>query len=50
VNGTADVSAQCLQISAYTIKVMGGAKLQTLCPLDATISVGNSTASVSLVA
>jgi Flp pilus assembly protein TadG len=50
VNGTADVSAQCLQISAYTIKVMGNAKLQTLCPLDATISVGNSTASVRLVA
>jgi Flp pilus assembly protein TadG len=50
VNGTANVSAQCLQISAYTIKVLGNAKLETLCPLDATNSVGSSTASVRMVA
>lgn len=50
VNGTANVTAQCLQISAYKIKVLGNAKLETLCPLDSTTSVGNSTASVRMVA
>jgi Flp pilus assembly protein TadG len=50
VNGTANVTAQCLQISAYKIKVLGNAKLETLCPLDNTSSVGSSIASVRLVA
>lgn len=50
VNGTANVSAQCLQISAYKIKILGNAKLTTLCPQDSTLSVGSSTASIRLVA
>lgn len=50
VNGTADVAGQCLQISAYTIDVRGGAFLETLCPVDDTTEVGNSTADVRLVA
>ncbi|MDZ4306458.1 pilus assembly protein TadG-related protein [Allopontixanthobacter sp.] len=50
VNGTANVTAQCLQISAYKIKVLGNAKLETLCPPDSTTSVGSSVASVRLVA
>jgi Flp pilus assembly protein TadG len=49
VNGTANVSAQCLQISAYKIMVLGNAQLETLCPPDNTSSVGNSTASVRMV-
>jgi len=50
VNGTANVTAQCLQISAYKIKVLGNAKLETLCPLDSATSVGSSTSSIRLVA
>nr|WP_298927953.1 TadE/TadG family type IV pilus assembly protein [uncultured Erythrobacter sp.] len=50
VNGTADVAGQCLQISAYTIDIRGGAYLETLCPIDDATEVGNSTASVRLVA
>lgn len=50
VNGTANVTAQCLQISAYKIEVLGGAVLETLCPLEDTLSVGNSLASVRMVA
>lgn len=50
VNGTADVAAQCLQISAYTIDIRGGAFLETLCPIDEATEVGNSVADVRLVA
>ncbi len=50
INGTADVAAQCLQISAYTIDVRGGAFLETLCPIDQTTSAGSAAADVRLVA
>lgn len=50
INGTADVAAQCLQISAYTIKIQGGAVLETLCPLDQTNEAGTALADVRLVA
>ena len=50
VNGTADVAAQCLQISAFTIDIRGGAFLETLCPLEDATEVGNSSADVRLVA
>ena len=50
VNGTADVAAQCLQISAYTIEVLGSAFLETLCPVDEATEVGSSLADVRLVA
>lgn len=49
VSGTNDVAAQCLQISAYTIDIRGGAFLETLCPIDETTEVGNSVAKVRLV-
>lgn len=49
VLGTAEVASQCLQISAYKIKISGNANLQTLCPTDLTTSVGASVASVRLV-
>ena len=50
VNGTADVAAQCLQISAYTIDIRGGAFLETLCPVDESTEVGNLATQVRLVA
>ncbi len=50
INGTADVAAQCLQISAYTIDVRGGAVLETLCPVDQTTKAGSGLADVRLVA
>ncbi len=50
VNGTADVAAQCLKITAWTIDVRGGANLETLCPTDDSTSVGSTTAIVRLVA
>ncbi|MEO0058297.1 MAG: hypothetical protein RIT17_1773, partial [Pseudomonadota bacterium] len=50
INGTADVASQCLQISAYTINILGGAVLETLCPIEDTTSVGNALADVRLVA
>lgn len=49
VLGTADVSAQCLQISAYTIDIRGNAQLTTLCPINEATSVGSALASVKLV-
>ncbi len=49
VNGSANVSAQCLQISANTIDIRGNATLETLCPTNETTSVGNSTPDVKLV-
>lgn len=49
INGTANVSAQCLQISANTIDIRGNAVLETLCPTEDTTSVGNSTPDVKLV-
>lgn len=50
VSGTADVAAQCLQISAYTIDIRGGAFLETLCPIDQATEVGSSAAKIRLVA
>lgn len=50
VLGTADVAAQCLQISAYKIHVKGNASLETLCPSADATSVGVSGAVVKLVA
>lgn len=50
VNGTADVAAQCLQISAYTIDILGGAYLETLCPIDDATNAGTALARVRLVA
>lgn len=50
VLGTADVAAQCLQISAFKIHVKGNANLETLCPIDDTMSAGASGAVVRLVA
>ncbi len=50
VNGTANVSAQCLQVSAYTIKISGNATLETLCPTSATNSIGTGLADVRMVA
>lgn len=47
--GTADVNAECLQISAQTITISGTAYLKTLCPTSSTQSAGNSRASVRLV-
>lgn len=49
INGTADVSAQCLQISAKTIDIRGNAVLETLCPTNETTSVGSSVPDVKLV-
>ena len=49
VLGTADVTAQCLQISALTIDIRGNAMLETLCPINETTEVGSSIASVKLV-
>ncbi|MFN4114521.1 MAG: pilus assembly protein [Sphingomonadaceae bacterium] len=49
VNGTANVSAQCLQISAYTIDIRGNATLETLCPTNRTTAVGSAVAGVKLV-
>lgn len=50
VLGTADVTAQCLQISAHRIHIGGNAFLETFCPVDETLSVGSSEAGVKLVA
>lgn len=50
VLGTADVAAQCLQISAYRLHISGNAHLNTLCPSNSTLSVGHSAAEVRLVA
>lgn len=50
MNGTSDVAAQCLQISAYTLDVRGGANLETLCPIDEATEVGSSVTDIRLVA
>lgn len=50
INGTADVSSQCLLISAYRVNILGGATLETLCPPDSSTEVGKSSARVRLVA
>jgi Flp pilus assembly protein TadG len=50
VLGTANVTSQCLQISAYRIKIGGNAVLETFCPVDDTMSVGSATPGVKLVA
>lgn len=48
--GTADVASQCLQISAFRIRISGGANLETLCPADQTTAAGAAAAAVRLVA
>ena len=50
VNGTADVRAQCLQISARRIFILGNAMLETLCPTAETNSIGTTVTAVRLVA
>lgn len=50
VIGTAKVSSQCLQISAYRINVAGGAELETFCPTEDTTNVGSAAAKLRLVA
>jgi len=50
VLGTADVAAQCLQISAYRLHISGSAHLNTMCPTSSTMSVGHSISEVRLVA
>jgi len=50
VIGTAKVSSQCLQISAYRINVAGGAELETFCPRDSTTNAGSAAAKLRLVA
>lgn len=50
INGTADVTSQCLLISAYRVDVRGGANLETLCPTDDATNVGSTKARVRLVA
>ncbi len=49
INGTANVAAQCLQISAYTLNILGNATLETLCPTDKATSVGSSIPQVKMV-
>ena len=49
VLGTADVTAQCLQISAHRIVIGGNAVLETFCPVDESLSVGSGEAGVRLV-
>ena len=49
VLGTADVVAQCLQISALTIDIRGNALLETLCPVNNASSAGSALVSVKLV-
>jgi Flp pilus assembly protein TadG len=50
VLGTADVASQCLQVSAYRLRISGGANLSTLCPTEETIEVGESATEVRLIA
>ncbi|WP_338468385.1 TadE/TadG family type IV pilus assembly protein [Novosphingobium sp. ZN18A2] len=50
VSGNSYVSSQCLQITAKTITVQGGAWLQTLCTADQTDGVGYAPGEVKLVA
>lgn len=50
INGTADVSSQCLLVSAYRIDIKGGAKLETLCPVNEATEVGSSSGKVRMVA
>lgn len=49
VLGTADVSAQCLQISAHRIVIGGNAFLETFCPVEDALSVGAGAAGIRLV-
>lgn len=49
INGTANVTSQCLQISAYTIDIRGNAFLETLCPTDRSTTVGQAFPDVKLV-
>lgn len=49
VNGTADVSSQCLRVSAYRLKILGNANLETLCPTADSTLVGAGLPEVRLV-
>ena len=50
INGTANVSSQCLQITAKRLRINGNATIETLCPTEKTTSVGHSIPKVRLVA
>ena len=50
VNGTANVTSQCLKITAYTITVTGTADITTLCPSNKDTVTGTAAARVRLVA
>lgn len=50
INGTADIDSSCLQITAWTITVLGNADLNTRCATDQTNSAGSGAANVRLVA
>ena len=50
LNGTSSISSTCLQISAYKIKILGNAYLDTRCASNATNNAGTSVAKISLVA
>ena len=49
ISGNSGTTAQCLNISAYRIKITGNAKLSTFCPSDKSIYVGSALARVRLV-
>ena len=50
LNGTSSISSTCLQISAFKIKILGNAYLDTRCNSNQTNSAGTSIAKVNLVA
>jgi hypothetical protein len=50
INGTADIDSSCLQITAWTITVLGNADLNTRCSTSQTNSAGSGAANVKLVA
>jgi Flp pilus assembly protein TadG len=50
VNGTANITSSCLQLTAQTITVLGNATLTTRCTTAQTNSAGSAAATVRLVA
>ncbi|WP_217906649.1 TadE/TadG family type IV pilus assembly protein [Qipengyuania atrilutea] len=50
INGTANVTSQCLQITAKRLRINGNATIETLCPTDQTTVVGSGVPKVRLVA
>lgn len=49
INGTANLTSTCLQISAFKITILGNAVLDTQCPTTSAIHLGSATAKVRLV-